>query len=50
MDVYTYIGVIVEVLNEGFPRLVWLLIGDNANWSMRLRLELMCSMVAATAV
>ena len=48
-DVYTYIGVIVEVLNEGFPRAAWLLIGDNANRSMRSRLELTCSMVAATA-
>ncbi|TGO59384.1 hypothetical protein BCON_0045g00470 [Botryotinia convoluta] len=26
-DVYTYIGVIVEVLNEGLPRAVWILFG-----------------------
>ncbi|KAJ6126225.1 hypothetical protein N7471_010718 [Penicillium samsonianum] len=47
-DVYTYIGVIVEVLNEGFPRSAWLLIGDNATRSMRSRLNLACTMVAAT--
>ncbi|KAI9757377.1 MAG: hypothetical protein M4579_003491 [Chaenotheca gracillima] len=27
-DVYTYIGVIVEVLNEGLPRAAWVIIGD----------------------
>ncbi|KAJ5369930.1 uncharacterized protein N7496_006022 [Penicillium cataractarum] len=48
-DVYTYIGVIVEVLNEGFPRSAWLLIGDNATRSMRSRLDLTCTMIAATA-
>ncbi|CAG8277962.1 unnamed protein product [Penicillium salamii] len=46
-DIYTYIGVIVEVLNEGFPRSAWLLIGDNATRSMRSRLNLACTMVAA---
>ncbi|CEJ62532.1 hypothetical protein PMG11_11029 [Penicillium brasilianum] len=49
-DVYTYIGVIVEVINEGFPRSAWLLIGDNATRSMRSRLDLTCTMIAATAV
>lgn len=27
-DVYTYIGVIAEVLNEGLPRAAWVIIGD----------------------
>ncbi|OJD16946.1 hypothetical protein AJ78_02928 [Emergomyces pasteurianus Ep9510] len=27
-DVYTYVGVIVEVLNEGLPRAAWVIIGD----------------------
>lgn len=48
-DVYTYIGVIVEVLNEGFPRSAWLLIGDNANRTMCSRLNLAWTMIAATA-
>ncbi|KAJ6003681.1 hypothetical protein N7522_006373 [Penicillium canescens] len=47
-DVYTYIGVIVEVLNEGFPRSAWLLIGDNATRTMRSRLNLACTMITAT--
>ncbi|KAK2793717.1 hypothetical protein FQN52_000669 [Onygenales sp. PD_12] len=29
-DVYTYVGVIVEVLNEGLPRAAWVIIGDAA--------------------
>ncbi|KAG2166810.1 hypothetical protein JADG_006549 [Aureobasidium aubasidani] len=28
-DVYTYIGVVAEVLNEGLPRASWLIIGDR---------------------
>ncbi len=39
-DVYTYIGVVVEVLNEGLPRAAWVVIGDKSsrNWSSRLGL------------
>ncbi|KAH6632792.1 hypothetical protein F5144DRAFT_489603 [Chaetomium tenue] len=39
-DVYTYIGVVAEVLNEGLPRAAWSVIGDRASrtWSQRLRL------------
>jgi hypothetical protein len=48
-DVYTYIGEIVEAINEGFPRSAWLLIGDHANRSMRSRLDLTFSTIAATA-
>lgn len=39
-DVYTYIGVVAEVLNEGLPRAVWVTIADrNArNFNSRLGL------------
>jgi hypothetical protein len=39
-DVYTYIGIVAEVLNEGLPRAVWVIIGDSASrpWTRRLRL------------
>lgn len=44
-DVYTYIGVIVEVLNEGLPRASWLVIGDKASRSLRARLELSYTLI-----
>ncbi|KAK4141227.1 uncharacterized protein C8A04DRAFT_39261 [Dichotomopilus funicola] len=39
-DVYTYIGTIAEVLNEGLPRAAWVIIGDSASrtWTQRLGL------------
>jgi Na+-driven multidrug efflux pump len=39
-DVYTYIGVVAEVLNEGLPRAAWVIIGDSASrsWTQRLGL------------
>ncbi|KAF2004626.1 hypothetical protein P154DRAFT_425953 [Amniculicola lignicola CBS 123094] len=39
-DTYTYIGVVAEVLNEGLPRAVWLIIGDKTSRDFRSRLEL----------
>ncbi|KAL1895874.1 hypothetical protein Sste5346_004971 [Sporothrix stenoceras] len=39
-DVYTYIGVFAEVLNEGLPRASWLVIGDKASRSLGERLGL----------
>jgi hypothetical protein len=30
-DVYTYIGTITEVLNEGLPRAVWVTIADKGS-------------------
>ncbi|KAH7362330.1 hypothetical protein B0T11DRAFT_297768 [Plectosphaerella cucumerina] len=39
-DVYTYIGVVAEVLNEGLPRAAWVIIGDKASRSMAQRLGL----------
>ncbi|KAL2177538.1 uncharacterized protein P884DRAFT_299930 [Thermothelomyces heterothallicus CBS 202.75] len=39
-DVYTYIGIVAEVLNEGLPRAAWVIIGDSASrpWTQRLAL------------
>ena len=41
MDVYTYIGVFVEVINEGLPRASWLIIGDTSSrtWSSRVSIS-----------
>lgn len=45
-DVYTYIGVIVEVLNEGLPQAVWVIIADESNRSLRSRLTLTYTLIA----
>lgn len=37
---YTYIGVVAEVLNEGLPRAAWVIIGDKASRSLPQRLKL----------
>lgn len=39
-DVYTYISVVAEVLNEGLPRAAWVIIGDKASRSLGQRLGL----------
>lgn len=39
-DLYTYIGVVAEVLNEGLPRAAWVIIGDKASRSLAERLRL----------
>ncbi|EDN95908.1 hypothetical protein SS1G_12113 [Sclerotinia sclerotiorum 1980 UF-70] len=44
-DVYTYIGTIVEVLNEGLPRTVWIIIGDRSNRSLNKRLSLTYTLI-----
>jgi Na+-driven multidrug efflux pump len=36
-DVYTYIGVFAEVLNEGLPRAAWNIIADRSNRSLATR-------------
>ncbi|KAJ5970952.1 uncharacterized protein N7479_000870 [Penicillium vulpinum] len=46
-DVYTYIGVIVEVLNEGLPRSAWHVIGDKSTRTISSRLNLACTMIFA---
>lgn len=39
-DVYTYIGVLVEAINEGLPRASWLIIGDTMSRSLQERCQL----------
>ena len=43
-DTYTYISIIVEVLNEGLPRAAFLIIGDK-NRTLRSRLNLSFTMI-----
>ncbi|MCJ1473309.1 hypothetical protein MMC13_001960 [Lambiella insularis] len=45
-DVYTYIGVIVQVLNDGLPRSAWLVIGDRSTRTLSSRLALSYTMIA----
>lgn len=44
-DVYTYIGVVAEVLNEGLPRAAWVIIGDKASRSLPQRLKLVHTLI-----
>ncbi|KAI0883802.1 uncharacterized protein GGS22DRAFT_166127 [Annulohypoxylon maeteangense] len=44
-DVYTYIGVVVEVLNEGLPRASWSIIADKASRSPEQRLGLAYTLI-----
>lgn len=44
-DVYTYIGVVVEVLNEGLPRASWVIIADKASRSPAQRLGLAYTLI-----
>lgn len=39
-DIFTYVGIIAEVLNEGLPRASYLIIGDKSNRGFRERLQL----------
>ena len=39
-EVYTYIGVVAEVLNEGLPRVAYLIIGNKSTQSVRSRIQL----------
>lgn len=45
-DVFTYVGVIAEVLNEGLPRASWVIIGDKASRSLAERLQLTHTLIA----
>ncbi|KAL4868399.1 hypothetical protein BDV12DRAFT_169678 [Aspergillus spectabilis] len=49
-DVYTYIGTVAEVLNEGLPRAVWVTIADKEAWSFDARLGLAHTLVVFQAV
>ncbi|PNH38617.1 hypothetical protein VD0004_g8220 [Verticillium dahliae] len=49
-DVYTYIGVIVEILNEGLPRAAWVIIGDKASRSLSQRLQLSHTLILTQTI
>jgi len=44
-DIYTYIGVVAESLNEGLPRAAWLIIGDKASRALSSRLGLVHTLI-----
>lgn len=44
-DVYTYIGVVTEVLNDGLPRAAWLIIGDRTTRTVASRLSLSYTLI-----
>jgi hypothetical protein len=48
-DVYTYIGIVAEVLNDEFPRSAWHIIGDKNTRSLHSRLNLAYTLMIATA-
>lgn len=48
-DVYTYIGIVAEVLNDAFPRSAWNVIGDKSTRSIHSRLNLAYTLIIATA-
>ncbi|SMR50504.1 unnamed protein product [Zymoseptoria tritici ST99CH_1E4] len=49
-DVYTYIGVITEVLNEGLPRAAWNIIGDKSNRTLSDRHGLSYTLILVQSV
>ncbi|KAK1773111.1 hypothetical protein QBC45DRAFT_105894 [Copromyces sp. CBS 386.78] len=49
-DVYTYISIIAEVLNEGLPRIAWLIIGNSASYSLSTRLSLSYTLIIFQSV
>lgn len=44
-DIYVYLGVIVEVINEGLPRASWLIIGDKSSRALSSRLQLAYTLI-----
>lgn len=44
-DIYTYIGVITEVLNDGLPRAAWVIIGDKTTRTLSSRLGLSYTLI-----
>ena len=49
-DVYTYIGVVTEVLNDGLPRAAWLIIGDRTTRTVPSRLGLSYTLILVQTV
>lgn len=44
-DVYTYVGTVAEVVNEGLPRAAWVIIGDASSRNPAERLQLTHTLV-----
>ncbi|KAF8417641.1 hypothetical protein EV426DRAFT_540196 [Tirmania nivea] len=49
-DVYTYIGTMAEVLNEGLPRVSYLIIGDKSSRSISVRVQLTNTLIAFQSI
>ncbi|KAI9867674.1 MAG: hypothetical protein M1813_008474, partial [Trichoglossum hirsutum] len=49
-DVYTYISIVANVLNDGLPRAAWLIIGDKDTRTVRSRLGLAYTFIAVQIV
>ncbi|KAH8805130.1 hypothetical protein F5884DRAFT_798486 [Xylogone sp. PMI_703] len=49
-DVYTYIGVVAEVLNEGLPRAAWVIIGDKSSRTLLSRYGLAHTLILFQAL
>ncbi|KAJ5377284.1 uncharacterized protein N7496_004693 [Penicillium cataractarum] len=48
-EIYTYIGIVAEVLNDAFPRSAWHIIGDKSTRSVRSRFNLAYTLMIVTA-
>ncbi|KAJ3051893.1 hypothetical protein HK097_007093, partial [Rhizophlyctis rosea] len=49
-DIYTYVGIFAEIVNEGYSRAAWYIIGDKRNRSVRERLNLSFTLIAVQVV
>lgn len=49
-DANTYMGVVVEVINEGLPRAAWVIIGDKSARSLHSRIGLAYTLIAFQAL
>ncbi|KAJ3041628.1 hypothetical protein HDV00_008905 [Rhizophlyctis rosea] len=49
-DVYTYVGIFAEIVNEGYSRAAWHVIGDKKNRSVKERLNLSFTLIAVQVV
>ncbi|KAI5359625.1 hypothetical protein Slin14017_G105270 [Septoria linicola] len=49
-DVYTYIGIVSEVLNEGLPRAAWTIIGDKSNRTLAARHSLSYTLIIVQSI
>lgn len=49
-DANTYMGVVVEVINEGLPRAAWVIVGDKAARSISSRIGLTYTLIAFQTV